>query len=89
VGAESIAARAIYLLKGTVFLSFSDVVVGSNGPTAAASEVEASKALARVPWHPGKASGPGQQRKSLKRVTSTRVAARQSGMKHRRRRAVS
>jgi hypothetical protein len=49
VGAESIAARAIYLLKGTVFLSFSDVVVGSNGPTAAASEVEASKALARVP----------------------------------------
>ena len=49
LGAESIAASAIYLLKGAVFLSFSDVVVGSNGPTAAALEAEASKALARVP----------------------------------------
>jgi hypothetical protein len=49
MGAESIAASAIYLLKGAVFLSFSDVVVGSNGPTAAALEAEASKALARVP----------------------------------------
>jgi hypothetical protein len=37
------------LLKGNFFLSFSDVVVGSNAPTAAAREAEASKALARVP----------------------------------------
>jgi hypothetical protein len=49
LGTESIAAGAIYLLKGAVFLSFSDVVVGSSGPTAAALEAEASKALARVP----------------------------------------
>jgi hypothetical protein len=49
MGGASIAASAIYLLKGAVFLSFSDVVVGSNAPTAAALEAEAPKALARVP----------------------------------------
>jgi hypothetical protein len=49
LGAESIAASAIYLLKGAVFLSYSDVVVGSSAPTASALEAEASKALARVP----------------------------------------
>ena len=49
LGGESIAASAIYLLKGTVFLSFSDVVVGGTAPTAAALEAEAGKALARVP----------------------------------------
>jgi hypothetical protein len=49
MGAETIAASAIYLLKGAVFLSFSDVVVGSNAPTASALEAEASKALARLP----------------------------------------
>jgi hypothetical protein len=49
MGGASIAASAIYLLKGAVFLSFSDVVVGSNAPTASALEAEAPKALARVP----------------------------------------
>jgi trimeric autotransporter adhesin len=49
LGGESIAASAIYLLKGTVFLSFSDEVVGGAAPTATALEAEASKALARVP----------------------------------------
>jgi hypothetical protein len=49
MGGASIAASAIYLLKGNVFLSFSDVVVGSNAPTASALEAEAPKALARVP----------------------------------------
>lgn len=49
MGGESIAASAIYLLKGAVFLSFSDVVVGSNAPTASALEAEATKALARIP----------------------------------------
>jgi hypothetical protein len=49
MGAESVAASAIYLLKGAVFLSFSDVVVGSNAPTASALEAEASKALTRLP----------------------------------------
>jgi hypothetical protein len=49
LGAESIAASAIYLLKGTVFLSFSDVAVGGAAPTAVALEAEAGKALARVP----------------------------------------
>ena len=49
MGAESIAASAIYLLKGNVFLSFSDEVVGSAAPTASALEDEATKALARVP----------------------------------------
>ena len=49
MGAESIGASAIYLLKGNVFLSFSDVVVGSSAPTASSLEAEASKALARLP----------------------------------------
>jgi hypothetical protein len=49
LGVESIAASAIYLLKGTVFLSFSDEVIGGHVPTAAALEAEAQKALARVP----------------------------------------
>ena len=49
LGGESIAASAIYLLKGAVFLSFSDVVVGGAAPTATAMEAEAQKALARVP----------------------------------------
>ena len=49
LGGESIAASAIYLLKGAVFLSFSDVVVGGSAPTATALEAEAGKALARVP----------------------------------------
>lgn len=49
MGAESVAASAIYLLKGAVFLSFSDVVVGSSAPTASALEAEAPKALARLP----------------------------------------
>ena len=49
VGAESIGASAIYLLKGNVFLSFSDVVVGSSAPTASALEAEAPKALTRLP----------------------------------------
>jgi hypothetical protein len=49
LGGESIAAGAIYLLKGAVFLSFSDVVVGGSAPTATALEAEAGKALARVP----------------------------------------
>jgi hypothetical protein len=49
LGGESIAAGAIYLLKGAIFLSFSDVVVGGSAPTATALEAEAGKALARVP----------------------------------------
>jgi len=49
MGAESIAASAIYLLKGAVFLSFSDEVVGAGAPTAEALEAEATKALARLP----------------------------------------
>ena len=49
MGAESIAASAIYLLKGAVFLSFSDEVVGADAPTADALEAEATKALARLP----------------------------------------
>ena len=49
LGGQSIAAGAIYLLKGAVFLSFSDVVVGGSAPTATALEAEAGKALARVP----------------------------------------
>lgn len=49
VGGASIAASAIYLLKGAVFVSFSDVVVGATAPSASALEAEATKALARVP----------------------------------------
>jgi hypothetical protein len=49
VGGASVAASAIYLLKGAVFLTFSDVVVGAAAPSASALEAEATKALARVP----------------------------------------
>ena len=48
-GGASVAASAIYLLKGAVFLSFSDVVVGASAPSPSALEAEATKALARVP----------------------------------------
>jgi hypothetical protein len=49
MGGASIAASAIYLLNGAVFLTFSDVVVGAAAPSASALEAEATKALARVP----------------------------------------
>ena len=45
----TLGASAIYLLKGAVFLTFSDVVVGASAPSPSALESEATKALARVP----------------------------------------
>ena len=46
---QTIGESAIYLLKGTTFLSFSDLVLGHAAPGAAAMEAEADKALARLP----------------------------------------
>jgi hypothetical protein len=40
---------AIYLLKGATFLSFSDLVLGAQGPSASAMQTEAATALSRVP----------------------------------------
>ncbi|HUA29749.1 MAG TPA: hypothetical protein VMC03_12765 [Streptosporangiaceae bacterium] len=44
-----IGMSAIYLLKGATFLSFSDIVLGEQGPSASAMQTEAATALARVP----------------------------------------
>ena len=46
---QTIGFSAIYLLKGTTFLSFSDILLGHAAPGAAAMEAEAGKALARLP----------------------------------------
>ena len=46
---KTFAAAAVYLLKGPVFLSFSDLVVGHPAPTASAMESEAATALVRLP----------------------------------------
>ena len=44
-----IGMSAIYLLKGATFLSFSDIVLGQQAPSASAMQTEAATALSRVP----------------------------------------
>jgi len=49
IDGKLIGMSAIYLLKGATFLSFSDIVLGQQGPSASAMQREASTALSRVP----------------------------------------
>ena len=46
---QTIGLSGIYLLKGTTFLAFQDVLLGHPAPGEAPMEAEAQKALARVP----------------------------------------
>lgn len=46
---RTINISAIYLLKGTAFLSYSDLVLSQPAPTSAAMEAEAVIALGRLP----------------------------------------
>jgi len=45
----TISGSAVYLLKGPVFLSFSDLALGHSTPTASAMEAQATTSLGRVP----------------------------------------
>lgn len=49
ISGQTIGITAIYLLKGKVFLTFSDLVIGRPAPTAAAIEAQAVTSLARLP----------------------------------------
>ncbi len=49
IGNVSIAASAVYLLKGAVFLSFSDLALGHSAPAASAMEAQAATSLGRLP----------------------------------------
>jgi hypothetical protein len=49
ISGQTINEIAIYLLKGTTFLTFSDLVLNKNAPSAAAMKAEAQTALSRVP----------------------------------------
>lgn len=46
---QMISFSGIYLLKGSTFLGFQNLLLGHAAPSAAAMEAEAQKALARVP----------------------------------------
>ena len=45
----SIAASSVYLLKGAVFLAFSDLALGGSVPSASAMEAQAATSLGRLP----------------------------------------
>ena len=49
ISGQTIGITAIYLLKGAVFLTFSDLVIGHTPPTAAAIEAQAVTSLKRLP----------------------------------------
>jgi len=49
ISGQTINEIAIYLLKGTTFLTFSDLVLNKNAPSEAAMKAEARTALSRVP----------------------------------------
>lgn len=49
ISGQTIGITAIYLLKGAVFLTFSDLVVGHAPPTTAAIEAQAVTSLKRLP----------------------------------------
>ncbi len=49
ISGQTINEIAIYLLKGTTFLTFSDLVLNKNAPSEAAMKAEAQTALSRVP----------------------------------------
>lgn len=49
ISGQTINEIAIYLLKGTTFLTFSDLVLNKKAPSEAAMKAEAQTALSRVP----------------------------------------
>jgi hypothetical protein len=49
IGNVTITASAVYLLKGPVFLSFSDLAVGHSAPATSAMEAQAATSLGRLP----------------------------------------
>lgn len=49
VGGMSVAATGMYLLKGTVFVAFSDVSIGHAAPSSAAVKSQAQTVLGRLP----------------------------------------
>jgi Protein of unknown function (DUF3558) len=49
LGGQAVGIVAIYLLKGPVFLSFSDLTVGHAPPTEATVEAQAQTSLGRIP----------------------------------------
>jgi uncharacterized protein DUF3558 len=49
ISGQAVGVIAIYLLKGSTFVTFSDLVLGSPTPTAATMEAQAQTTLGRVP----------------------------------------
>jgi hypothetical protein len=49
ISGQAISGSAIYLLKGAIFLTFSDVQLGSTQPTTIAMETQAQTSLGRLP----------------------------------------
>jgi Protein of unknown function (DUF3558) len=49
ISGVSVGITAVYLLKGAVFLTFSDLEVGHTPPTAAAMQAQAETSLTRLP----------------------------------------
>jgi hypothetical protein len=53
LGGETISGRGIYLLRGTTFVGFNDLVRGKSAPSAADMKAEATTVLGRVQVHRG------------------------------------
>ena len=49
LGGESISGRGLYVLRGTTFFGFNDLVRGAPAPSEAASKAEAMTVLGRLP----------------------------------------
>ena len=49
LGGETVSGRGMYLLRGTTFVGFSDLVVGKPAPSADDMKAEATTVLGRVP----------------------------------------
>jgi len=49
ISGQAVGLIAIYLLKGSTFVTFSDLVLGKPAPTAAAMEAQAQTTLGRLP----------------------------------------
>ena len=48
VGGKTLSISAIYVLKGAVFFTFADLVLGKSAPTASAMAAQAETSLSRV-----------------------------------------
>jgi hypothetical protein len=49
IGGRTLSISAIYVLKGAVFFTFADLVVGKQAPTASAMAAQAQTVLTRIP----------------------------------------